>query len=428
MTYQSKEKKLIKEFSNRIIDAQKEIRILDAIKWRPETKKEFFKHRCKKLPQIDADYYRPLSYNPDEKIKEFKTIIRDVQNNLGQYSGISRIIVRLCDEYCKALAMLKARGSNDFSSIAIELYGAPDDVFYPGGPKLSELGSLLKDKLQIMELQLESDKDKKRFKARQAQQILQKKLSHYFHKHHQHVSVQVSDSIVADAAAGADKIRLNHNALFSERDLKYLEVHEGWVHVGTTLNGTMQPYCSFLSKGSPSCSVIQEGLAVITEVFTFSSSPMRMQKIINRVNALEMIRKGANFIDVYHYYQQCGYDEDTSYTYSMRAFRGSTADGGAFTKDLSYAKGFVLIYNFIRLAFSKGLLHRIPLLFVGKVLLEDIPVLDELHQQGLIHLPTYLPEQFKDLSALSAWMSFSLYLNQFDLGQFEKSFGLLLKS
>ena len=109
----------------------------------------------------------------------------------------------------------------------------------------------------------------------------------------------ISDDMVADASAGADSIKLSEQAMFSDRDIRYLEVHERWVHVGTTLNGSMQPNCSFLSKGSPSSSVIQEGLAVITEVVTFSSIPRRMLKITNRVIALDKVTKGANFLDIY---------------------------------------------------------------------------------------------------------------------------------
>src|SRR3546814_9747867 len=42
------------------------------------------------------------------------------------------------------------------------------------------------------------------------------------------------------------------------RDVRALEVHEGLVHVGTTLNGLNQPICTFLSKGPPSSTVRSE--------------------------------------------------------------------------------------------------------------------------------------------------------------------------
>lgn len=419
---------IMKEISQRIVEAQRKIRILDSIKWDDKIKEDFFKHKCKKLPAVSKEYYdnNPLPFDPTEKKEEFRGILRDTQNQLGQYSPVSRIVKRMCEEYSRAIDMLDARGTPAFGEIAMELYGSPDDVFYAGGPKLSQMGNLLFDVLTTLEVQLQSELDEKRYTPEQAQEILQDRLSHFFVHHPGIVTVTVSDDMVADASAGADSIKLSKKAMFSDRDLRYLEVHEGWVHVGTTLNGASQPYCSFLSKGSPSCSVMQEGLAVITEVVTFSSNPGRMRKITNRVVALDMVTRGANFVDIYRHFLDCGYSEDESYNQSVRIFRGSTPDGGPFTKDLSYAKGLVTIYNFIRFAISKHQVNVIPLLFSGKIVLDDVPLLSELLNHGIIIPPVYLPPPFKDLSALSSWMSFSLYLNQFDLNEVTKNFKFLL--
>ena len=428
MSIKAEELAIIQELSKRIVDAQRKIRILDLIKWDETIKKDFFHHRCQKLPAVDLAYYqnKPLPFDANEKMEEFRLILRDAQNQLGQYSPITRLIQRQCDEYRRAVQMLAARGTPGFSEIAMELYGSPSDAFYGGGPRLSELGALLFDVLTALDVQLQSDADIKRYKPEEAQEKLQASLSSFFDQHPGRVNVVISDGMIADASAGADNIKLSQNAMFSDRDLKYLEVHEGWVHVGTTVNGAMQPYCFFLSKGSPSCSVIQEGLAVITEVVSFSSYPGRMRKITNRVIALDKVTAGANFLDIYRYFIECGLHEDDSYNNTVRVFRGSTPTGGPFTKDLSYAKGFVLIYNFIRFAISQHRIDAIPLLFTGKLVLDDLPLLSELRAQGILTPPVYLPTPFRDLSALSAWMSFSLFLNKFDLNEMQKNFRFLL--
>lgn len=428
MAEQETEYAVIQALSQRIVDAQANIRILDAIKWDDAVRQDFFKHKGKKLPAVDESYYQKhaLPYDPDAKIDEFRTILRDTQSQLGQYSPVTRLIKRQCDEYIRAIQMLLARGTPAFSEVAMELYGSPNDAFYVDGPRLSELGSLLFDVLTKLDIKLQSEADEKRYTADEAQAILQPRLSAFFSKHGEKMAVTVSDDMIADASAGADTIKLNQQVMFSDRDIRYLEVHEGWVHVGTTLNGAMQPYCFFLSKGSPSCSVIQEGLAVLTEVVTFASYPRRLLKITNRVIALDKVTQGANFLDIYHYFLDCGYSEDDSYNQTVRIFRGSTPTGGPFTKDLSYAKGFVLIYNFIRFAISQHHIEAIPLLFTGKLVLDDLPLLSELKAQGLLEDPVYLPPQFRDLSALSAWMSFSLYLNTFDLNEIQKNFGFLI--
>lgn len=428
MSRRSAELEVIQELSKRLVEAQRSIRILDLIKWDDTVRQEFFRHKCQQLPDIDAAYYqnKPLPFDVHEKLEEFRIIVRDTQNQLGQFSPVTRLIKRQCDEYMRAVHMLAARGTPAFSELAMELYGSPNDAFYAGGPRLSDLGALLFDVLTALDVQLQSEADLKRYTPLQAQEALQLRLSAFFDQHPGRVTVMVSDDMIADASAGADNIKLSQHVKFSDRDLKYLEVHEGWVHVGTTLNGAMQPYCFFLSKGSPSCSVIQEGLAVITEVVSFSSYPGRMRKITNRVIALENVRKGANFLDVFRHFIDCGLSEEDSYNNSVRIFRGSTPTGGPFTKDLSYAKGFVLIYNFIRFAISQHRIDAIPLLFTGKLVLDDIPLLSELREQGLLTPPVYIPPPFKDLSALSAWMSFSLFLNKFDLNEIQKNFRFLL--
>jgi len=428
MSVRTDELTVIQELSKRIVDAQRNIRILDQIKWDDTIKQQFFEQKGQQLPCVDAAYYqtKPLPFEPHDKTEEFRLILRDTQNKLGQYSPVTRLIKRQCDEYIRAVHMLSARGTSTFNELSMELYGSPDDVFYAGGPRLSQLGFLLFDVLTSLDVKLQSAADVERYTPEQAQHILQTRLNLFFDQHHGRVNVMVSDGMIADAAAGADSIKLNRQAMFSDRELKYMEVHEGWVHVGTTLNGAMQPYCSFLSKGSPSCSVIQEGLAIITEVVSFSSYPGRMRKITNRVIAIDKVMQGANFLDIYRYFIECGLREDDSYNQTVRVFRGSTPTGGPFTKDLSYAKGFVLIYNFICFAISQNRVDTIPLLFTGKLALDDLPLLIELKEQGLITAPIYLPPQFRDLAALSAWMSFSLFLNKFDLDEIQKNFRFLL--
>jgi uncharacterized protein (TIGR02421 family) len=425
---ESVELSIIQELSQRIVEAQRKIRILDSIKWDDSIKQEFFKAKGKKLPYVDKAYYdnKPLPFDVKDKQEEFRIILRDAQNQLGQYSTVTRLIKRQCDEYSRAAQMLSLRGTPSFSEIAMELYGSPDDVFYAGGPRMSQMGTLLFDVLTTLKVQLQSEADVKRYTPIEAQEILQERLGHFFDKHPGRVTVMISDDMVADASAGADSIKLSQNAMFSDRDIRYLEVHEGWVHVGTTLNGAMQPNCFFLSKGSPSSSVIQEGLAVITEVVTFSSYPDRMLKITNRVIALDKVTKGADFLDIYRHFIECGFSEEDSYNQTVRIFRGSIPTGGPFTKDLSYAKGFVLIYNYIRFAIGQKRVDTIPLLFTGKVVLEDLPLLGELKERDVLSDPVYLPPPFKDLAALSAWMSFSLYLNQFDLNEIQKNFRYLL--
>lgn len=419
----------IRELSERIVNAQKPIRILDALKWDASVQEAFFKNKFKKLPVIDKDYYQeknPLNFDAKEKLAEFRDIERSIRRRLGQYSGVGSIMTRMCYEYCRVIDLLLSRGTPRFTEVSQELYGSSEDAFHVGAPTLKDLATLVNDTLANIKDQVKSDADIEKFTSKDAVAILGKALAGYFSEG-ENVRVELSDGIIADASAGADRIKIHDGLKFSAREIRTFEIHEGWVHLGTTLNGLQQPICTFLSKGPPSSTVTQEGLAIITEIFTFSSYPGRVKRLTNRINAVNMAEDGANFFDVFHFYRDQGLDEEDSYQSTVRVFRGSVPDGGPYTKDLSYSKGFILIYNYMRLAVQRGLVSRIPLLFVGKTTLEDLHVLADLLDEGIIVPPKYVPPQFSDIAAVSAWMVYSLFLNRLDLHRLALDFKAFLQ-
>lgn len=419
----------IHELSERIVAAQKPIRILDALKWDQSVEDLFFQHKGKRLPQIDREYYlekNPLSFDPEKKIEEFHDIDRSIRRRLGQYSGVGSVMQRMCYEYTRVVNLLQARGTPKFTEISQELYGSSEDAFHVGAPTLKDLAALVTQTLSNIKDQVKTSADDEKYTSEEAVEILRKRLDKYFSEG-ESIRVELSDGIIADAAAGADRIKIHKGLLLSLREIRTFEIHEGWVHLGTTLNGMAQPICTFLSKGPPSSTVTQEGLAIITEIFTFSSYPGRVRRLTNRITAVNMAEEGANFFDVYQFYRQQDLSEEDSYQSTVRVFRGSTPDGGPYTKDLSYSKGFILIYNFMRLAVQRGLVKRIPLLFVGKTTLEDLHVIADLMDEGIIIPPQYVPPQFADIAALSAWMVYSLFLNRLDLRRLALDFKGILQ-
>ena len=416
----------VKSLSDRIVKAQQPIRVLDAIKWDDSIKQAFFSSGCKSLPSVNAEYYlqRPLGFDPLEKKQEFHQIERDLARKLGQLNPLSVIMRRICREYQDVVRMLEARGTATFSNISQELYGSSQDVFHVGDPTIAELGSMMEGTLQqLVELDFLAE-EPKTINAKDAVAILNEKIEQVFPG--DGLRAMISDGIISDAAAGTDYVKLRADAFFNMRDLRVLEVHEIWVHLGTTLNGMAQPYCTFLGKGPPSATVTQEGLAVLMEILTFSSTPDRLMRLINRVRAITLADEGADFMDIFAFFKAKGLDDDESYTFSSRVFRGSSSNGMPFTKDLTYIKGFVLTYNFMRLAVHKGKPDRIPLLFCGKTMIEDMKVLVDLVDEGTVIPPRFLPPQFKDLMGLSAWMSFSRFMTSLNFRQLEQDYANIL--
>jgi hypothetical protein len=139
----------VRGLSDRIVEAQTPVRVLDAVKWDDNVRQAFFASNCRELPQIDRSYYegRPLAFDSSAKKEEFQNIERDITRQLGQFNPVGQIMRRMCKEYRMVIRMLEARGTADFGLISQELYGAASDAFHAGDPTLSDLGLMLSDYL-----------------------------------------------------------------------------------------------------------------------------------------------------------------------------------------------------------------------------------------------------------------------------------------
>ena len=71
-------------------------------------------------------------------------------------------------------------------------------------------------------------------------------------------------------------------------------------------------------------------------------------------------------------------------------------------------------HNVIRAAVGNGKLDLLPLLFVGKISVRELGLLEELQDQGVLVDPPILPPSMSDVTALTSWMAFSNLLNRVD--------------
>lgn len=405
---------MVRSLSDRLVEAQRPIRILDAIKWEESVEQAFFERSARELPPVTRDYYarRPLPFNPETKTQEFHDLERDIRRRLGALNAAGQVMTRMCEEYREVVGLLQSRGTAEFGHVSERLYGSSVDSFHAGDPTLSDLGRVVSDLLDNLAKEPAFAPEADTLDAPQAVALLAVRLAEYFGDPSA-VRVKLSDGIVADAAAGCDYLKIRRDARFTVREVRLLEVHEGWVHLGTTVNGQRQPVCTFLGKGPPSSTVTQEGLAVLTEVLAFASHPERVRRLTHRIEGVSLAESGANFLDVYRFFVAEGYDPRESYQLTVRVFRGSLPEGaGPFTKDLCYGRGFVQVYNYLRLAVARGQVRRVPLLFCGKTSLGDMKTLANLVDEGLVDAPKFVPPQFADLRALTAWMCFAGFLNR----------------
>lgn len=417
-------KERVARLAQRIVDAQRPIRVLDGVKWAPEVAERFRASGYKKLPEIS--FGRGFEFDPAQKKEELHAIELDVRKQLGNGDGIADILEASAREYRQIVEMLEARGTPRFYELSRILYGSAADTFVDRSTTVSDVAHDLYAILTQLDDTLLGPIAERNVPAERVVEILNGRLAGVFGDGK--IRVILDDGIVADAAAGSDYVKIKKGALFSMEDVRILEVHEGWAHVGTSLNGQQQPVARWLSKGPPRTAATQEGLAALLEILTFASHPARAHKLNNRVLAVEKAEAGASFYDVFEWFRTEGYDEEACFQNTQRIFRGGVIDGGApFTKDIVYLKGIVSNYNFLHAAIAGGRPDLIRWLFVGKVALEDVPVLAERAHEGIVRPPRYVPELFQDLRGLAIWLSISTFWGKLNgrtiFRHYQKMFG-----
>jgi len=423
-------KELVAQLADRIVEGQKPIRVLQALRWDDSVEEQFLRSKQRELPQIDAEYYAnvDLGFDVRAKVEEFETLARDIERVLGEGDAIGNVMLTTALEYRDVVRMLAARGTPAFYEWSRKLYGSPKDKFPDGRSTVRGLGQLLYGLLTNVDEWSDGALGEapppgvpartnlppeyaRNLDATEAARRLGERLALFFGD--TRVSVEADDEILADAAAGSDYVKVRNGARFSERDIDILEVHEGWVHVATSLNGQAQPVAKWLAKGPPRTTAVQEGLAALLEMFTFRTYPRRARRLNDRVLAVDKAEDGASFLDVFEWFRTEGYEEDECFHNTRRVFRGGVLGGGApFTKDACYCKGIVLNYAFIRSAVQHGRVDLVPYLFVGKVAHEDVPVLARRVSDGVVRPPRYLPPMFRDLNGLAIWMAYSTFFCQ----------------
>ncbi|HZU85263.1 MAG TPA: flavohemoglobin expression-modulating QEGLA motif protein [Polyangiaceae bacterium] len=411
-------KEIVAQLAGRIVEAQRPIRVLQALRWEESIEEQFFKGRLRELPKVDAGYYErvELGFDPRGKAEEFEQIARDIDREVGERDAVGQIMMTTALEYRDVVSMLAARGTPAFYAWSRKLYGSPKDMFPDGRSSVRDLGQLLYGILTNVDewsgaMRMSSPIYARTIDAADAARQLDERLADYFGD--VRVRVEADDVILADAAAGSDYVKVRRGARFSARDIDILEVHEGWVHVATSLNGQAQPVAKWLAKGPPRTTAVQEGLAALLEMFTFRTYPRRARRLNDRVLAVDKAEDGASFLEVFDWFRTEGYDEEECFHNTRRIFRGGVVEGGApFTKDACYCKGVVLNYAFVRSAIQHDRVDLVPFLFVGKVAHEDVPVLARRVADGVVRPPKYLPPMFRDLNGLAIWMAYSTFFSQ----------------
>lgn len=395
----------LREVSAEILEAQKPLRVIRVLDWPDEIEREFFARGASVLPQP--------SYHVPPGVAEALAAFQSLTGRLRGENEIERFLARTCDSMATAARMLLSLGTRDFYHHSVELYGRPRGLTSDRRTTNLDLARHFEQVIATFAPPPSAD-DEPTLDAEAAAEGLRERFARFFPD--QAVRVKLVDRLAGTASSTGGEIRLKRDARYSPRDVRQIEVHEGQVHLATSLNGRAQPVMTFLGMPTPRTARTQEGLAVFAEFITGSTSHARVRRLCERTFAIDMAESGASFLDLYRYYRERGHDEHASFDCARRVVRGGLVEGGGpFTKDGCYLDGFLRVTNFLRLALTKGQSPLVRLLFMGKLSLEDAPLFQRLAQEGILSEPAYLPRWATDLSFLTAFMSYVTFLGRSDL-------------
>jgi len=384
------------------------MRVLTSLNWDNAMRDAFLKRGT--LPKPDY---------PSVDTSAAREAIGAARQHIDGDHVVMRWLERTSSDLETTANMMDTRDTAEFYQHSSALYGCPTKLMLDRETKVLDLARHMDSTLDGMDFDqlvvegFEQDLDAKDFAA-----ALVERLEPFFGD--EAPAVIVSEEVSAKAAATSKRIRIRADARFTDRDIDQLLHHEALVHAATGLNGKIQKDFPILRHGHPGTTEIQEGLAVFAEVITGNMDPRRFRRLSGRVMAIQMAIDGADFKEVYDFYEARNVGREQAYENTRRIFRGGVMSGGApFTKDMVYLNGLLRVHNFIRTAVKLQRADLIRVLFVGKLDLEDIPALSQLASQNRIEPPKFMPPWASDLRFLVSYMAYSAFLNQVKMPGFQ---------
>jgi uncharacterized protein (TIGR02421 family) len=398
----------ITALDNQLCKASKKIKVLNALAWPTESEAIFlesWKRGKPELPEINLE-------KPD--VTESVAALENIVAQCDHQHPVEKFLAETAQSYVYAGKMLNAIGTQDFTKYSTRIYGRPDMVYKLQGLSAVDGANFFMKVTDDLLGNLSLQPTPFDISAQEFAGWLKTEVEEFFDQ--DTVEVVVDQSMSSKALAGATRIRIRGNALFSALDKDQLLYHEAFVHTATQLNGRKQENLKSLGLGAPRTTRTQEGLAVIAELLTNAMDISRLRRIALRVIAVQMALDGADFIDLFKYFLDAGQSEIESCRSTQRIFRGGAVkDKVVFTKDAIYLQGLLEIHTFFRIAIRDNKPNLIRNLFAGRLTMADAVRLEPYFSSGWLNGPVYVPLWASDLRRLAATMAYSAFISNIKL-------------
>lgn len=394
------DQRLVSDFSYRLKDIARDLSFLGHPRYPLRQLYQLFPQHKNFIDELE-DVSVPFNVNISEKRRLLEAFLTDLSSS-DLPSHMKRIFTQRSEDYQHLLSMMESFGTISFYNHCTKLYGS--------SRTLGQNDAFLYFLERTAEYSV-PDMGDKNLKGGAALEYLRTRLGETFAEND--FEVKASSSLLSDSSAGRRTLKLNPYKTYSKEQLNIFLVHEGWVHLGTSINGAKQVENPWLATWAPRTTFLQEGLAILVELLTNCMTVERWNKVLLRHLATSMAERGSKITDVYAYLRHHDMEELDAFKLALRVFRGVPLEGGmAFTKELLYLHGLIELLN--HLHFFKTDLRS---LWVGKISFEEHIML--LDNKDKIKAPvTYFPmaleskevqERLKKLTELS----FSLFNHGF---------------
>lgn len=350
----------VHDFSNQLKEIARDLSFLGQPRYPIKTLLQLFPQHRDFIQELD-DESLPFKVDVVAKRQAMDQLHEDLLKSPLETS-LKTIFLRRLEDYRTLLSMMENFGSVFFYDRCRRLYGSSQT--------LTKEKAFLNFLERVPEFCVEEAQGPM-LRGEEALNYLRRRMLETFID--TEVDVRPSTSLLSDSSAGRKVLKLNPHKAYSHQALEIFLVHEGWAHLGTSLNGAAQVDQPWLATWAPRTTFLQEGLAILTELITGSMTHERWNRVMLRHLATTMAEKGAPIQEVYRFLRHHELDDMDAFKLSLRVFRGVPLEGGmAFTKELLYLHGLAqLLYHLHFYQFS------LKSLWLGKMTFEEHLLLQE---------------------------------------------------
>lgn len=312
---------------------------------------------------VPALQSRPLEFKPDL----VKRRLYDLEIEQVEDSALENLFLGKRDEIMRQITLLEDRDTSRFIYESLQLFGDVGDALVTDANEL----------LEAISPQVPQDT---RVTASAFAETAERELDLYRDRYPGFAAEMEIRSDVSDLMVSHGRFLVPASAVFRSKRVDALIQHEVGTHVVTYENGRAQPLKLF-TVGLPGYDETQEGLALLAEFVSGGLDPARLRLLAARVVAVDRIIRGADFLEIFgELHKKHSLAPRTAWSVAIRVARS-----GGLTKDVIYLRGITRVLEFVSERKS------IEPLLVGKLSLDDVPLVEELIEREILRPPWIRP-------------------------------------